>query len=329
MMSTQLQPAHTATALATVTQHPITVYDKETEESITHYVTLDPEKLAGTLAPSTKAVYRRDVEAYERFARANGKDALQPQTLAEWRAQLANAGYSPNTINRMLSSVRAVAKGAVEYISADLALRIAAVKGVKVSAMRDQLKKDARTKITPADMRRLCEAPDTSTPAGMMHHALLLTMATSGLRIAEVVTLTMAQIHRRDGGYIVTVTGKGRSEEREAPLGKEAYAAIERWLAARPVASGWIFTGFGGRGSRDPRTNHIHPVSAWELVKRYAGKVGLSGVKPHDFRRFVGTNLAKTDLRQAQRALGHKDINTTAKHYVLDELTPGLTDGLF
>lgn len=89
------------------------------------------------------------------------------------------------------------------------------------------------------------------------------------------------------------------------------------------------YTAFAGRGSRDPRTNHIHQVSAWELVKRYAGAVGLESVKPHDFRRFVGTNLAKTDARQAQKALGHKDINTTYKHYVLDELEVGLTDGLF
>lgn len=313
MMSTQLQPAHTATALATVTQ-------------------LDPALLAGQVAASSLAVYRRDLAQYEAYAHDTGLDPFSPATLAEWRAALvADTAHSPKTINRMLSSVRSVVKRAAEAgrLSADVALHFGAVKGVKESAMRDRLKPDARTKITPADMRRLCEAPDTNTPAGMMHHALLLTMATSGLRIAEVVTLTMGQIHRRDGGYIVTVTGKGRSEEREAPLGKEAYAAIERWLAARPVASGWIFTGFGGRGSRDPRTNHIHPVSAWELVKRYAEKVGLNGVKPHDFRRFVGTNLAKTDLRQAQRALGHKDINTTAKHYVLDELTPGLTDGLF
>ncbi|MEX1021039.1 MAG: tyrosine-type recombinase/integrase, partial [Litorilinea sp.] len=137
------------------------------------------------------------------------------------------------------------------------------------------------------------------------------------------------QIEKRKGGYIAHVTGKGAAESREAPLGKEAYAAIQKWLTARPVASGWIFTGFGGRGSRDPRTNHIHPVSAWELVKRYAKAVGLESVKPHDFRRFVGTTIAKTDPRQAQKILGHKDINTTFKHYVLDELEPGLTDGLF
>ena len=52
-------------------------------------------------------------------------------------------------------------------------------------------------------------------------------------------------------------------------------------------------------------------------------------MKPHDFRRFVGTELAKRDIRQAQKALGHKRIETTARHYVLDELAGGLTDGLY
>jgi hypothetical protein len=43
----------------------------------------------------------------------------------------------------------------------------------------------------------------------------------------------------------------------------------------------------------------------------------------------VGTELAKRDIRQAQKALGHIRIETTAKHYVLDELEVGLTDGLY
>lgn len=51
-------------------------------------------------------------------------------------------------------------------------------------------------------------------------------------------------------------------------------------------------------------------------------------IKPHDVRRFVGTQLAKRDIRTAQKALGHKHIDTTAWHYVLDELDVGLTDDL-
>ena len=67
----------------------------------------------------------------------------------------------------------------------------------------------------------------------------------------------------------------------------------------------------------------------WQTIKKYADQAGLENVKPHDLRRFVGTQLAKKDIRKAQKALGHKRIDTTARHYVLDELEVGLTDNLY
>ena len=67
----------------------------------------------------------------------------------------------------------------------------------------------------------------------------------------------------------------------------------------------------------------------WNIVKRYAHQCGLDHVKPHDLRRFVGTQLAAKDIRKAQKALGHKSIEVTARHYVLDELEIGLTDNLY
>ncbi|ETX05547.1 tyrosine-type recombinase/integrase [Candidatus Entotheonella palauensis] len=71
-------------------------------------------------------------------------------------------------------------------------------------------------------------------------------------------------------------------------------------------------------------------TSAWCLVQGYAQQVGLAHVKPHDFRHFVGTELTRRHgIRQAQLALGHKRIETTVQHYVLDELEGGLTDGLY
>lgn len=294
----------------------------------------DTSILAGQVRKSSIDLYARDFKAYCEFAGSFDR-AIQPATLAQWRTALAKGEKSPNTINRQLSSVRTLMKAAAEqgYIAHDTAEAFENVRGVKVAAMREKLKSDARTRIDAADMRRLCEAPDTSTLAGLMHRALLLTMASSGLRITEVITLTPGQIkEKRQGkkvGYLVYVTGKSDTEAREAPVSMEAYEAIQTWLNARPVASVWIFTGFGGRGSRDPRAEHIHQVSAWEIVKRYATQVGLASIKPHDFRRFVGTTIAKDNPRQAQKILGHKDINTTYKHYVLDELEVGLTDGLF
>ncbi len=73
----------------------------------------------------------------------------------------------------------------------------------------------------------------------------------------------------------------------------------------------------------------VSTVNVWCTVQDYADQAGLSHIKPHDVRRFVGTQLAKRDIRKVQKALGHKRIDTTAQHYVLDELEEGLTDGLY
>ena len=299
--------------------------------------TFDPTLLAGQVRASTIQMYGKAFKAYTVFAGSWGA-ALDPATLARWRTELSTQALSPNSINRMLSSVRAVMKSAAEqgHIPSDLAQQFDSVRGVKVAAMKDKLKDHARTKISPADMRRLCEAPDATKLVGKLHRALLLTMASSGARISEVVTLKLTQIEQRAQGkkvgFVILVSGKTDAGTREAPLSVEAYQAIQEWITARATAgvtSEWIFTGFSGRGSRGPRHEHITTVAGWQTVKRSARVCDLAHVRPHDFRRFVGTNLAKVDARQAQKALGHKDINTTYKHYVLDEMAVGLTDGLF
>ena len=58
------------------------------------------------------------------------------------------------------------------------------------------------------------------------------------------------------------------------------------------------------------------------MVKRYADRAGRANVKPHDFRRFLGTQLA-------QKQLGHARLATTASHYVLDGAPVGATENLF
>ena len=177
-------------------------------------------------------------------------------------------------------------------------------------------------------MRLLCEAPDRTTLLGWRDRALLHTLASSGCRVSEVVTLTTAQLASREGSFFLEVLGKNQTEPRTAPLSHEAYASIQAWLARRPVESAYGFTSFAGKGHR-PTARPMHLSSAWRAVQKAAQRVGLAHVKPHDFRRFVGTELARRDIRLAQKALGHKRIETTARHYVLDELAGGLTDGLY
>jgi integrase len=151
------------------------------------------------------------------------------------------------------------------------------------------------------------------------------------MRVFEVASLRVEQLVERYSGHFLLVTGKNEIEAREALLSREARQRIERWLQARRAAGEevpYIFTGFEGRGER-MTDNPISIVGAWKVVQRYSDEVGLVDVKPHDFRRFVGTQLAKTDIRKTQKALGQKRIDMTAAHYVLDELEPNPTDDLY
>ena len=290
----------------------------------------DPAILTGHLAPSSLRKYQQAQRAYLAFCDIPTQ-ALQAVTLARWRTHLAqHTTLSPHTINRLLAAVKRLVKEAAAqgYVDVVTAAAFASVAGVKPQALKDRLKATARTRITPGQMRLLCDAPDPQTLRGRRDRALLATLASSGGRVSEVVTLRTDQLVTRAGRFVVQVLGKNQTVPRDAPLSQEAYMLIEAWLARRPVDSDAIFTSFAGRGPR-ATTHPMSPTAVWQAVQRYAAAVGLRHVKPHDFRRFVGTALAKRDIRQAQKALGHTRIETTAKHYVLDELEVGLTDGLY
>jgi integrase/recombinase XerD len=287
--------------------------------------------LAGQLADSSIAMYKRDVAAYIDYAQSKGLNPLYPLTLAAWRDYLAlDSTMSPNTINRMLSAVKRIIKQAAskELIDETISFKFQNIEGVKVKALKNRLKQHGRTRISPEDMRLLCQAPDTNTLVGKRDQALLATLATSGLRASELANLTTGQIHPRSRGYYLQVIGKTDTEPRDAHLSVEAYQLIQEWLVARTISSPYIFTSFSTRAAI-PNTNPISEVTVWNIVRRYAKQCSLEHIKPHDFRRFVGTQLASKDIRKAQLALGHKSIEVTARHYVLDELEIGLTDNLY
>src|SRR5919199_2708823 len=293
-------------------------------------VPFDAAILAGQLAPSSIAMYRRDFAAYLAFA-GSPAAALQHETLSRWRKALdEQTVLSPHTINRMLSAVKRLMKEAAAqgYTSHEIAQAFEEVAGVKAIALKARTKQHARTRITPEGMRRLCSAPDVSTLVGLRDAALLATMASSGLRVAEVASLTVGQILPKGHGLLLSVRGKNDLEYREAPLSREAHGLILQWIGRRPVVSQHLFTIFAGRGQR-ATGEPLSAVAVWRIVQRYAEACDLAHIKPHDFRRFVGTRLAAKDIRKAQKALGHKRIDTTARHYVLDELEAGLTDDLY
>ena len=225
--------------------------------------------LAGQVASSTRKQYTEDFFDYLRFAR-NAHDALDSAIFSQWRTDLVERIYlvpdkenpgemvekqlSPNTINRMLAAVRHMMMEAEEkrLVPTGTFEQFNRVRGVSIKGLKDRLKPNARVRITPHEMRLLTEQPDVKRLLGLRDLALLHTFG-NGPRISEICDITRNRLRPRGRGYVVEVRGKNKTEYRDVPLTREAYAAIQSWLAVRPIESSYIFTRFDGRG-RQART---------------------------------------------------------------------------
>lgn len=163
--------------------------------------------------------------------------------------------------------------------------------------------------LTEQDVESLLQAPDVETPLGMRDRAMLEVLYASGLRVSELVGLSIAQISLDMG--VVRVMGKG-SKERLVPLGEEALDWLRRYLdESRPALlqqqqSNTMFVTARGEGM----TRQMF----WYLIKRHARHGGLNKpLSPHTLRHAFATHLLNhgADLRVVQMLLGHADISTT------------------
>ena len=163
--------------------------------------------------------------------------------------------------------------------------------------------------LTEDDVDLLLAAPNVETPLGLRDKSMLETLYASGLRVSELVTMTLAQLSQDMG--VVRVVGKG-SKERLVPVGEEALTWIRRYtdnarpeiLAGRQTDALFITA----RGASMTRQ------AFWYLIRRYAAHAGMRiGISPHTLRHAFATHLLNhgADLRVVQILLGHADISTT------------------
>jgi integrase/recombinase XerC len=159
----------------------------------------------------------------------------------------------------------------------------------------------------------LLDAPDAD-PLALRDHAMIELFYSSGLRLAELIAVNVADIDRGDA--TVEVTGKG-AKTRRVPVGGKARAAIERWLRVRGeyarVDQAALFV------SR--RGNRIHPRTVQQRLQRWALMQGATrSIHPHLLRHSFASHLleSSSDLRAVQELLGHSDISTTQVYTHLD-----------
>jgi integrase/recombinase XerD len=163
--------------------------------------------------------------------------------------------------------------------------------------------------LTEADVELLLDAPDTAHKLGFRDKTMLEMLYATGLRVSELVNLTIDQVSLRQG--VVRVTGKG-NKERLVPVGEEAMSWLENYFdETRKIIldgrqSPYIFI--------TTRGENMTRQAFWHIIKRYAKKAGITkALSPHTLRHAFATHLLNhgADLRVVQLLLGHSDLSTT------------------
>lgn len=255
------------------------------------------------LSRQTLAAYRADLLAFTRWLDARGS-ALPRADREEVLAYLATrvaGGLKPRSTARLLSTLRRFYRWQLRERLIDT--------DPTADVESPRLGRPLPGAVSEADIEALLAAPATDQPVGLRDRAMLELLYASGLRVSELVNLTLGQLNPRQG--VLRVVGKG-SRERLVPLGEQALDWVDRWLRdGRPALLGQrrsdalFVTARGGPLSRQ---------AFWYRIRAHARVAGVRAhLSPHTLRHSFATHLLNhgADLRVVQLLLGHQDLSTT------------------
>ncbi|HSI95308.1 MAG TPA: tyrosine recombinase XerC [Methylophilaceae bacterium] len=257
------------------------------------------------LSPLTCENYGRDIRTLQQLAGEITLQNLKTAHIRRFIATLHGRGIGGKSIARMLSAWR----GFFAFLS-----RRHGIDNNPCVGMRPP--KSAKTlpqALSPEQASKLVDISDDDTLA-VRDHAMLELFYSSGLRLAELVSLNVDGLDLAEG--TVTVTGKG-NKTRIVPVGRHAIEALQTWLPERTLLKtadeAALFIGRTGK--------RLTPRAVQYRLKTWAIKQGIAGnVHPHILRHSFATHVLQSsgDLRAVQEMLGHANISTTQVYTHLD-----------
>jgi len=260
----------------------------------------------------TVRAYTSDVSQFLRFVaeRFFGDANIPPDAipLAEvdslkvraYLAHMQSQEVSRRSVARKLSSVRTF----FTLMQRERVVETNPAREVSTPKMPRRLPKF----LTVEETKQLLDAPPADTPTGMRDRAILETLYSTGVRVAELAGITLDDADLLGGA--VKVMGKG-GKQRFAMLGRFAVEAMRRYLSVRRELDKGLSNRklFLSRTGRPLQERDIH-----RIVDRYArGLWYRRSVSPHTLRHSFATHLLDrgADLRDVQELLGHARLSTT------------------
>ncbi|CAG8866067.1 Tyrosine recombinase XerD [Pseudomonas fluorescens] len=264
---------------------------------------LDALWLEKGLSDNTRASYRSDLALFNGWLhdRAVTLPDAGRELILDHLAWRLDQGYKPRSTARLLSGLR----GFYRYLLREKLIGLDPTLQVEMPQLGRPLPKS----LSEADVEALLRAPDLSEAIGQRDRAMLEVLYACGLRVTELVSLTLDQVNLRQG--VLRVMGKG-SKERLVPMGEEAVNWIERYLRQGRVVM------LNGRPSDvlfpSQRGEQMTRQTFWHRIKHQALVAGVDKpLSPHTLRHAFATHLLNhgADLRVVQMLLGHSDLSTT------------------
>ncbi len=264
------------------------------------------------LAQNTVVAYRHDLSVYTDYLakkKIKSPDKVQRKHVTDFMFAQKKSGLAAKSITRSL----------------------AAIKMFHRFLVREKLAKEDPTDLveTPKVWKSVPDVLSTNEVESMIQaakgrkwqairdYAILELFYASGMRVSEMVNLTLDQINLNEG-YVQCV-GKG-NKERVVPIGSSAQTAVDRYInkvrgkLVRDKDNMFLFLSRLGR--------KISRQSFWKIVKKYKNKANIKKeIKPHTLRHSFATHLLEhgADLRSVQEMLGHADISTTQIYTHVDK----------
>lgn len=256
------------------------------------------------LAENTVVAYARDLTRFFNWLGNRRIAKLKVSDLADYPAWLTEQSLAPKSVTRHVASLRVFFRfmqleGAISDNQADL-------------LGTQKLWQRVPEVLSEKQVNQLLTAPRKTDPWWLRDRAVLELLYATGARVSELATLKCRDVHL--GERYVICHGKG-DKQRIVPLGDQAIAAVRRYLEeqrprlaarSRTVTSEWLIL--------SPRGAPLRRERIWELIKKYAARVGIPAeISPHSLRHSFATHLLAggADLRQVQELLGHASIATT------------------
>jgi integrase/recombinase XerD len=278
--------------------------------------------LEKSLSPNSVEAYLADVQKLEQYFELKDFDP-QPkkitlEDLRDFLVYLNELGMSASSQARILSGIKAyfmwmLLEDIIEISPAEL-------------LETPKIPRKLPDTLSLEEIDLLMDGIDQSTPEGQRNRTMLETLYGCGLRVTELVTLKISDLHLNSG--FIKVTGKG-DKERLVPIAQSTIKFIEIYrnevrvhLTIKPGHEDTLFLNRRGAG--------LTRVMIFTILKNLAIKIGMKKtISPHTLRHSFATHLIEggADLRAVQTMLGHESITTTEiythldKRYLKDTIT--------